>query len=141
MNAWRKLILLKKSVSWIVLTAVVMLSLFPAHMHLHHDDDGLASSHVSAMAPESHDHTSTIHAVSDTTGHSGHDDVTVLPATSDTLIKKVNVNPIIFAILIGIFVFLTITSASQRFRQQILSIPPRKIYICLSPPLRAPPLH
>lgn len=139
MDTWRKLVFSNKSVSWLALLAIVMMSLFPAHIHLHHDDHAFSSPHVE-VTNQSHDHTSVLHIVADTTGHLDHDNETVVPATSDSLIKKVNLNPVFLAILISLFVFLNINSLPNKFHAFIFKHL-RKIYFDISPPLRAPPLY
>jgi len=136
MLSLRKHIFNSKSVSWAVLVAIVMLSIFPMHMHLH-DDEVLSASNVSV--PHSDKHISSIHAVSDTTGHEGHEHVATMSATPDTLVKKVNLNTLYPAVLVVFFVFLSLALLPQKFRPHPrLHI--RKFYIGISPPLRAPPL-
>jgi predicted permease len=141
MHVWRKSFFIKKSVAWLLLVAVAMLSLFPAHTHIHHEDDISAPSHV---ASQTHNHhTSAIHAISDTTGHSEHSEHegdTVLPASSDTIIKKVNFNPLLIAVFIGFIVFLSLAFSSHKLRQ-LVSTRLHKLHIYISPPLRAPPLY
>ncbi|MCK4744408.1 MAG: hypothetical protein KAT25_11355 [Sulfuriflexus sp.] len=142
MNTWRKLVFSKKSISWLALIAIAMLSLFPAHIHLQHDNDAFSSSHTE-MTSQSHEHGTIVHVVADTTshtGHTGHDNETIVPATSDSLIKKVNLNPIFLAILIGFFVFLRINFLPHKFHTFIFKSL-RKIYFDISPPLRAPPVY
>jgi len=139
MDDWRKFIFTNKSVSWLVLTAVVILSLSPSHMHLIHDDEVFASSHGIEVISHVHPHTSSVHAISDTTGHSEHEDVAVLHALSDSLVKKVNFNPMFLAILIWIFFIFGIAPASHKLRP-LVSIYSHKLHICLPPPLRAPPI-
>jgi len=143
MRTWRRHLSHNKSVSWLVLVAVAMLSLFPVHMHLHHDEDVLASSqHDLEFALNSSDHETTLHAISDTTGHSEHhEDAGVVSAASDTLLKKNSNSPLFIAILIGIVTILGITLSSHIPRRSHVFTRFRKRYIYSSPPLRAPPLY
>ena len=135
MLSLRKHIFNSKSVSWAVLVAIVMLSIFPMHMHLHDD----VYSESSVTVPHSDKHTSSIHAITDTTGHDGHEDAATMSATPDTLVKKVNLNHLYPAVLVVFFVFLSLALLPQKFRPHPrLYI--RKFYIGISPPLRAPPL-
>jgi len=137
MNTWRALFLSNnKSISWLALIAVVMLSLFPAHMHVHHDADAFAESHAQ-VKHEPAKHVTAIHSISDTTVHGEHDGATIFSTTSDSLINKVNF--VFLAILVGFFVFLGINASSQQFRSFVF-VHLRKIHISISPPLRAPPL-
>ena len=137
MNMWRQLFLSNnKSIAWLALIAVVMLSLFPAHMHVHHDGDAFAESHAQTLH-EPVEHVTAIHSISDTRGHGEHDDATIFSTTSDSLINKVNF--VFLAILVGFFVFLGINVSSLQFRSSVF-VHLRKIYTSISPPLRAPPL-
>ena len=152
MRTWRRHLSLNKSVSWLVMVAVAMLSLFPVHMHLHHDEDVLASSqHDREFALNFSDHETTLHvsehettlhAISDTTGHSEHhEDAGVVSATLDTLLKKNSNSPLFIAILIGIVAILGITLSTHIPLRSHVFTRFRKRYIYNSPSLRAPPLY
>ena len=139
MHRWRKSTFLNKSVCWLVVVAVAMLSLVSLHRHLHSDDGVLAAPHAVEALSHPQQHISAFHAVSDTQGHDGHDDVIVL-VTSDSLIKKVNIDPLFLVALIGIFVFSLIAPTPARLFSR-LPRRFRKRYLSISPPLRAPPIH
>jgi len=138
MQTWRKFIHRHKSVSWLIAAAVVILTLTPLHMHLHHDVETDTSHAVGHISPDAHGHTSAVHTVTDTNGHDGHDEVTVISVMSDSLVKKNSFNPAFLAVLVSIFVFLALALTSHHFRPLVASVP-RKWHLSLSPPLRAPP--
>ena len=143
MNTWRRHLSRKKSVSWLVLISVAMLSLFPVHIHLHHDEDVLAlSHHDQEFVLNSSDHETTLHAISDTIGHiEHHEGDTVIPATSDTLLKKSSNSPLFVAILIGIVVILGVILLPHIPLRLYVFTRFHKRYIYNNPPLRAPPLY
>jgi len=130
-----------KLTSWAVIAAVFMLSVFPVHMHLHHDDHHAGQFGHDSIVSSIDDHTDTLHAVSDLSGHDGHEDATVLSATSDTLIKKLNGSDLLLlAVLLVVFLSFNLKSLSQKFYRTAF-IFNRKLYTYHSPPLRAPPLQ
>jgi len=143
MCTWRKHISRNKSVSWLVLIAVAMLSLFPVHMHLHHDEDVLAlSHHDQEFVLNSSGHETTLHAISETAGHSEHhEDTEVVSAISDSLLKKSSNSPLFVAILIGIVVILGVILSPHIPLRLYVFTRFHKRYIYSNPPLRAPPLY
>jgi len=143
MRTWRRHLSHNKSVSWLVMIAIAMLSLFPVHMHLHHGEDVLASSqHDLEFVLNSSDHETTLHAISDTTGHSEHhEDTEIISVSSDILLKKNSNSPLFIAVLIGIVAILGITLSTHIPLRSHVFTRFRKRYIYNSPSLRAPPLY
>jgi len=137
MRYWRKLLLNYKSICWAILVAIIMLSLLPAHIHIHHEEAAFSDTHV--MSSHAEHHTSSIHAMTNIAGHDNHEEVTSIPVTPDTLVKKVNANLSLVAILISVFVFLSIVVLPLK-PQSFRNLHCRSCYIGISPPLRAPPL-
>jgi len=110
--------------------AYLALLVLPMHAHLLHSDE---FAHV-----ENHQ-TISIHLGSDLTEHDGHEGTSVLSTTSDTLVKKIDSNPLLLAILLALFLFVNFNKLSQKFLN-LASLCFRKSHTYHSPPLRAPPI-
>jgi len=133
MNAWRKLIIKYKSTSWLLVAAVLALTLLPAHYHVHHQSSDVTSAHT---------HTVDLHTLSNTSSSAHHDGSEVnFAATPDGVIKK---QDSIFDLSLVLTVFL-VSLALLHNRTQVRPfnwyIPLKRTYLYFSPPLRAPPLH
>jgi len=137
MTLIRTLLHNRKSISWLLVIAVVLLSVLPSQMHLHHEN--AEQGHGHGHATEHGKHVLDIHTISNLSDHNEHDNVTVMSATPDSLVKKVSAAPVLVATLIGFFIFLIIAASYckpiQRSRHYL-----RHFYLNFRPPLRAPPI-
>ncbi len=116
---------------WLLIIGLLVSTVLPLHMHLHH---------VDAAPTAAHEHAFDLHLVTDNAGADHHDEALVLSATPDALLKQVGDLPLMAALLfclLGIFLFRN-PSSGQRFFER--DAPPRILTHHLTPPLRAPPL-
>ena len=131
MTSFREKFSRTKPIIWLLIMAVVVLSLLPAHMHLHHVDGAPSATH---------EHAIDIHLAGEKIDPDHHDDAMVLSATPDVLVKNLNDNPLLAAIWFGFVLFLVVILFQQRLRP-LVSISLQHFYPHFSPPLRAPPQH
>ncbi len=126
----RKLFLRYRSISWLLMGAILVLTLLPAHYHLHHE---------SAPASASHEHVIDFHVAADATGSGHHDDAVIFQATPDSVVKPFQNNPLPFLLFVFLLALLPIVvpQIGQRFFVSI--IPLRQSVWHFTPPLRAPP--
>lgn len=130
MFSWRSTVLRYQSISWLLVVAIIALTLLPTHLHLGHTD-----SHPSA----SHKHTTSLHIAIDNIADDHHSDATVLSVTPDVLVKKVNDNPLLAAaILLVTLLLLAVTSRPLKYATNANRHRLSTFY-SLTPPLRAPP--
>lgn len=127
---WNISILHYKSVSWLVIAAVLMLTLIPVHLHFHHaEDDAMVTHEVD------------LHVVAGSADHSHDEDTHILKASPDAMAKKLDGN---IAILLPVALLFLILSAVQSHHAGWLYSTPaqtRFSYHHLIPYLRAPPRH
>ncbi len=85
MNTDCKLLISHKPVSWFLIATILLVTLLPAHYHLHHlyNDETLSS------AATTHKHVIDLHVLTEKTGQLHHDDeVTIFAASPDGIMKK-----------------------------------------------------
>ena len=119
-----------KSVSWLVISAILLLALVPVHLHLHHVDDAASLTHEMDL-----------HVVTSSSEHSHHDEAHVLDIVPDVLAKKSSGK--FFMSLLVALLLLVLPVVLQRFAfrlRETALLPCRNCYH-LIPPLRAPPRH
>jgi hypothetical protein len=127
---WKQLIH-RKSISWQLIAVLLLVTLLPAHYHLHHHDSAESSTHV---------HSIDLHLISDDAGQSHHDeDTSIFAATPDVIAKKDRPD---FSVYIPLAILLVLILAhnnqnSIRPDQSDQRLEPHYPYF--SPPLRAPP--
>ena len=79
-----KLVIRYKSISWLLIAAILLVAFLPAHYHLHHlyNDDAFSSA-------TRHAHAIDLHVLTEKTGQSHHDDeTTIIAASPDGIVKK-----------------------------------------------------
>jgi len=138
MNAAHKLVNKHKSISWLLITAILLVTSLPAHYHLHHLDN----VEVLNSAVATHEHLIDLHILTEMSGQSHHDEGTTIIASSpDGIIKKSNADFSPFILLTVVLLLLPalnrqshvrITSSNNNFKQS---------YPHFKPLLRAPPLY
>jgi hypothetical protein len=121
-----------KSISWILITAVLMTVILPAHYHLHHLDSLDAAGHA---------HSIDLHLLADDRGHSHHhDEASIISATPDAMVKK---DKSVFSVFIPLVIFLVLL-LTRGHRISSMHGPGDTPLVRLndyfSPSLRAPPL-
>ena len=145
MNACRKLIVTHKSISWLLVVAVIYITLLPVHYHLHHmaiDDihsvDAINHSHVAI----NHSHVIDLHLMTDKSGQLHHDDeATSIAASPDGIVKKTNPAFSPFILLAIVLVLFPVLIKRLKIWLDYRSIGFNKSYPHFLPLLRAPPLH
>ncbi|TDY02854.1 hypothetical protein [Thiohalophilus thiocyanatoxydans] len=120
--------------SWLIgllFGSLLMMLLFPSHLHLHHLDD----------AASEHGHVVDRHFLTDIGSHGETgSDSTPLKSGPGTLVKKFSDLSLDVALLMVLVLLLPLTGRTlSRARKQFTLRPPR--YYSLSPPLRAPPQY
>jgi hypothetical protein len=131
MTEWRKLMIKYQAINWLLIAAILLITLLPAHYHLHHLVNGDATSHshnvdlhiAFAKAEESHHHT----------------DVDVFAAAPDGIRKNTSPAFSPFLLLAIWLVLLPISHYRIISRPDYGDTRPKQIHPHLSPPLRAPP--
>lgn len=133
MDAWRKLTKRYESISWMLIAAILLVTLVPVHYHLHHLFSADASKHA---------HVVDIHLLADATDSDHHDnDDHSFSATPDGVLKTKNsVLPPFFLIAV-LLVFLPILANTTRFQPYYPDSGLKRNYRYLFSLLRAPPLH
>jgi len=126
-----------QSISWLLIATVLLVTLLPAHYHLHHvyENDEFSS------AATLHEHVIDLHVLTEKSGQHHHDDaVTSIEASPDGIVKKSGSDYFPFILLaISLLLLFSIN------RQLVLSCHSARInfkqhYSYLTPLLRAPPL-
>ena len=136
MNAGSKSIITYKPISWLLITAILLVAFLPAHYHLHHLNNDVALSSAAT-----HTHVIDLHVLTEKTGQSHHDDATIIAASPDGVVKKSN--PDFSPFILLAIVLLLLPSLNKRLNIQLknksTNLKPR--YPHFTPLLRAPPLH
>ncbi len=138
MSAWRKQISNYKSVSWLLVAAILLVSVLPAHYHLHH---------LIGNTSATHSHATDLHLSADKLAQSHHNDgATIINAAPNGLlskwdgeINKPDITPLV--ILVAFFTLFSIFSIKRIFRPDQATSFYKQILYRVSPPLRAPPLN
>lgn len=133
MNAWRNIIISNKTINWLLVVSVLLITLMPAHYHLNHLFSG---------NPTSHDHVVDFHLIADKTDQSHHgEETTVFTVNPDGIVKKSNPEFSPFILLAILLVILPIPNKRIRTHLDYYTASLKQSYHHFSPPLRAPPLH
>ena len=133
MSALRKLAIKYKTAYWVLIAAILLISLVPSHYHLHH-----------TCATESTNQIQTIgfHLTSGTIDHSHNDvDTTIIKSTPDTRVQDTDSAHMLVALLTVFLVLLVLVNLRVSIRTHFNSIALKQILYYLSPPLRAPPQY
>ncbi len=135
MNAGRNLIIRKKSISWLLIATILLVTFLPAHYHLHHlYDEGFAS------AGASHDHVIDLHVLTELTGQSHHDEAASIAASPDGMMKKSNPDFSPFILLAMVLLLLSVFHKQINSQLNSRSSKLDQRYPHFAPLLRAPPL-
>ena len=137
MSATGKLVITHKSVSWLLIATILLVTLLPAHYHLHHQHNDDISSSTTAI----HEHVIDLHVLTEKTGQSHHDDeATIIAASPDGMVKKNN--PDFFPFILLAMALLLLPALNKRINIQLnyRSTDLNQPYPHFSPLLRAPPL-
>ena len=128
--AWLKMIHYRP-ISWVLVIALSLTMLMPAHYHLHHIND---------IDTAEHDHVLDLHLITDRHGHAHHDEDTSIIAATPDVIVKTDKSLVVLFVPLGLVLLLLLILADKvglRYRhhgvRQVLQ------YRYYSPPLRAPP--
>lgn len=131
MHIARKTHLQFKVIGWLLIAAVLVLTVQPMHIHLQHIDN------VSAQV---HEHAIDLHFSIDNIVSADHKDAAVFPVTPDVMLKKLGDNPLLAAILVCLLILLLTAATLVGQRPVIRFLRPASGRYSIAPPLRAPPL-
>ena len=125
-----------KSISWLLIAAILLVAFLPAHYHLHHlyTDDAFSSA-------ARHAHVIDLHVLTEKTGQSHHDDATIIAASPDGIVKKSNPEFSPFILLVIVLLSLPVLSKLKNIQLNYRSTDLKLPYPHFTPLLRAPPLH
>ena len=132
MYSLRRLLIHHRSISWLLVAAILFVTFLPAHYHLHHvfSEDSVA-----------HDHSIDFHLLTDATAESHHDEhATIVEATPDGIVKNKSSAFLPFILLATLLLILPVVYKRIRIRRDHSHATPYQSFHHLSPPLRAPPL-
>ena len=137
MNADCKLLNSYKPVSWFLIVTILLITLLPAHYHLHHHyKDALHS------AATKHEHVIDLHVLTEITGQSHHnDEVTIIAASPDGIMKKSTPDFSPFILLAMVLVLLPVLNKRINIQISYRSTNIKQSFPHFTPQLRAPPLH
>ena len=123
------------AISWILVAAMLALTLFPYHYHLHHDDQPSPTS-IGAQ-----DHAIEFHSVLDIVeADHQHDDHTI-DSSTDIALKSMGVQLPFIVLILSLLLPLPSFTRVDRRRYVSASHKLPNAYRHKVPPLRAPPLH
>ena len=132
MVSLRKIRVKSTSIAWFMVAAVLLLTLAPHHIHLHHES-------ASDLFAHDHDHTIDLHLLSDVNDAAHHDQAIVYEVTPDGLLKPLSDIPLNWLLTVFLIALLPVADSRSRHRLRLEAIRPRQAYYRLTPPLRAPP--
>lgn len=131
----RNPVIANKAISWLLVTAILLVVFLPAHYHLHHDDHDFSS------AGAVHEHIIDLHLMTELSGNSHHDDVASIAASPDGVMKKVNPEYFPFILLAMLLLLLPVFNKQINIQLSSRSTKLKQRYPHFLPLLRAPPLH
>jgi len=140
MGKWQNIVKQRKPLIFLLVASLLLLTLLPAHFHLHHisDDDSIAHSHAVDLHiitdKSSHTHNSTTEG----------DSITIVsPSPEGLLIEKIGSVASVFLLLFFVIVLFSFNVNANRNHpgQYYTTYPPTLRHSYVSPPLRAPPLY
>lgn len=145
MSARHKINSNRRPISWLLILSVFMLTVFPAHLHLHHEDNPLLSDQVSYLNESArndtvgHEHEIDLHLLSDNSGEDHHEQAHVIKASPEVLTRSLgdNASPLLlFFLPLFIFPVLNRRTGPRPRGRKAFSWRPQ---YHLVPPSRAPP--
>ena len=122
--------------SWLLIAAILLVTILPAHYHLHHlHGDDMHSATVGVPA-----HVIDLHLLTDSAGQSHHnEDATSIGASPDGIVKKSNPVFAPFIFLAIVLVLFPILNKQIKTRPDYKYIGLKQSYPHFTPLLRAPP--
>ena len=122
-----------RPISWLLVAALLLAIVMPAHYHLHHLND---------IDTGEHDHVLDLHWIADSNGHAHHDDDTSIIAATPDVIVKTDKSHLASFVPLGLILLLLQTRVDRvGLRHSRHGVRLVRQYRYSSPPLRAPPLH
>jgi len=131
-----KLVIGYKPISWFLIAAILLVTFLPAHYHLHDSDDDTFGATATR-----HEHVIDLHVLTEKTGHSHHDEATIIAASPDGIFKKSNPDFPPFILLIIVLQLLPVLCKQINIPLNYRSTDIKQSYHHFTPLLRAPPLH
>ena len=116
-------------IGWLLISALLVLTVQPVHVHLEHKD---------AASAQDHEHVIDLHFSADNVTSTNHNDA-IFPVTHEGIRKKSGDNTLLAAILICLLFLLLCVAFTGRQQLFIFLILPRSGWYSIAPPLRAPP--
>ncbi len=133
MTLARNKVIYCRSISWLLVAAVLLTTLLPVHYHLHH---------LYSADSSTHEHAIDLHLITDNVDQSHHDeDTSIFAATPDVIAKKAYSETTSLILLAILLVLLPVLNNSIRIRPGYFDLTLKQHYPFFSPPLRAPPAH
>lgn len=136
MYANSKIVISYKPLSWLLIAAILLVTFLPAHYHLHHSYDDTFGATATG-----HEHIIDLHVLTEKTGHSHHDEATIIAASPDGIFKKSNPDFFPFILLIIVLQLLPVLCKQINIPLNYRSTDIKQSYHHFTPLLRAPPLH
>jgi len=133
MHSWWKKKTISRSISWVLVAALLSMLLLPAHYHLHHLDSADSAGHAHAID---------LHLLSDPQSLSHHDEGTsIFAASPDVIVKKDSqeYSPYLLPLVLLSILVIALYRVSTRSTRDDPG--PKQYYPFFSPPLRAPPQY
>jgi hypothetical protein len=138
MSADSKLVITRKSISWLLIAAILLLVFLPTHYHLHH----LYNDETFSSSTAIHEHVIDLHVLTEKTGQSHHhDEATIIAASPDGMMKKSNPGFSPFILLAMVLLLLPVFNRQINIQLISRSTKLKQRYPHFAPLLRAPPLH
>ena len=130
MNTRRHCKLRSRAIDWLLIAALIVLTVQPMHVHLEHTDDA---------SVQDHEHVIDLHFSADNVTSDHHNDA-IFPATPEGMLKKSGDNPLLAVLFLCLLFLLLGIPFTNRQRLIPLHNLPRSGWYSITPPLRAPPL-
>ena len=133
MTALRKLAIKYKTAYWVLVAAILLITLVPAHYHLHHSSNTELTNQLQTID---------FHLTSGAVDHSHNDvDTTIIKSTPDTRVQDTNSAHILVALLTVFLILLVLANLRTSIKSHFGNIALKQILYYLAPPLRAPPQY
>lgn len=124
----------QKAISWFLISAILLVSLLPAHYHFHHL---YSESGINSAAP--HAHIVDLHVLSEQAGDAHHDEAVSFTASPDGVLNKNNPDFPLFVLLAAVLLLLPMQIKQVSISRNIRNVNFRQRYPHFTPLLRAPP--
>ena len=127
---------IKKTISWSLITAILLVTFLPSHYHMHHLYN---ESDINSAAQ--HGHVVDLHVLSEQVGDAHHDEAVSFTASPDGVLNRSNPDFPLFVFLVAVLLLLPMQSKLISVRPIFRSFNFRQRYLHFTPLLRAPPLR